>query len=92
MTIELHEMTIKDSVVRDKLLEYLEKVKRYPGFDYSMMLRIFVDDNKDFTAFESIKYRIQFTSYAHKIIDTIKSRYIMPDVSFTTFYEAIKRL
>ena len=89
MQISLSEMSINNSAVHSRLIEYLDKVKIYQNFDENMMLRVFVNNDKDFTAFEAENYRIQFTSYDHKLIETINSGYPSIRTSFKTFYDAV---
>lgn len=92
MNITINEMTINNEIVKGKLVEYLDKIKTYQNFDSNMMLRVFVNNDLDFTAFEAVDYRIQFTSHAHKIIETITSAYKIPLVPFSTFYDAVLSL
>ena len=89
MQISLSEMSINNSAVHSRLIEYLDKVKIYQNFDENMMLRVFVNNDKDFTAFEAENYRIQFTSYDHKLIETINSGYPSIRTSFKSFYDAV---
>lgn len=89
MKINLSEMTIKDKKVQGYLLAYLEKMARYDHFDAKMLLTVFVNSEKDFTAFEAKDYRLQFTSSAHKLIETIKSDKILEPVSY---YDFVKRV
>lgn len=69
--VPIGKVTFNDEKNRAKLLNYLERVGNYTGFDNDMLLRVFVDENNDFCAFEAIKYRISFVSTAHKLIDMI---------------------
>lgn len=92
MQISLSEMSINNETVRSRLLAYLDKIKLYQNFDTNMMLRIFVNQDKDFTTFEAEDYRIQFTSYDHKLIETINSGYPSIRTSFKTFYDTVLAL
>lgn len=87
MKIDFNEITIKNIKVAENLKTYLFKISNYQNFDPQMKLRIFVDKDKDFTAFESVDYNLQFTSSAHKISETIFSPY--PQIE-TTFYNLNK--
>lgn len=92
MEFALCDMTINNSIVYKRLLQYLDRVMHYQYFDFKMMLRVFVNKNIDFTAFEAEDYRVQFTSYDHKMIETIVSPYKYIKVPFNAFYDYVKGL
>ncbi len=85
MKINLDEMTLKDKVVLKYLDRYLDKMSKHPNFNEDMTLKVYVNNKKDFTAFECKDYRIEFTNPAHKLIETIKSNTIMDFVTFKDF-------
>ena len=92
MKIKLEEMTIKDEKVTGYLLAYLDRISRYEHFDSDMLLNVFVTSDNDFTAFEAKDYRLQFTSSAHKLIETIKSNKIIDSVTYDEFYKRVNQI
>lgn len=85
MTIELQQVTINSKKVLDRLTQYCERVSEYESYDPFAPVKIFVNQDKDFTAFESVDYNLQFTSNVHKLLETIKSPHIVKEVSFREF-------
>ena len=75
MKFELNEMTIADEQVNARLLEYLHRLMQYSRFDRYMVVRVYVDEQKDFCAFEAVSYKVQFTSNAKKLSALISSPY-----------------
>lgn len=75
MKFELNEMTMNEQKVTAKLLEYLNRLMQYSRFDRHMVVRVFVDEHKDFCAFESVAYNIQFTNNSKKLSMMITSPY-----------------
>lgn len=90
--LSLSDVTVNDTRTLDKLSNYLRNVSSYRYFDKAMQLRVYVDGEKDFTAVEAVKYRLAFTSTAHKLIDTIRSSYTVDLVSFQDFQDHIDAL
>lgn len=62
-------ITFKDEKNRSKLIKFLDRIGTYTGYDKDMNLRVFVDGDNDFCAFEAVDYRLSFLSTAHKIIE-----------------------
>lgn len=89
MKINLDEITINDEKVFSRLLDYLKRMTGYSNFDDQMPVRVYVNSEKDFTAFEAVNYRLSFTSSAHKLLDTIKSKYAPEVVPFSEFYNHV---
>ena len=92
MTLTLSEMTIRNEKVLSHLRTYLYKISSYSNFDEAMKLRIFVDSEGDFTAFEAVEYMLGFTSSAHKLSDTIRSRYTPLESDYRAFSNAVALL
>lgn len=92
MKCTLEEITVNSDRVYEQLMKYLDKLSAYPNFDRYMMFRLFINDDKDFTALEAINYRVEFTSFDHKLIETINSRYIVDPVSFTDLYRHLNSI
>lgn len=92
MKIDLNEMTIKDKKVQGYLLAYLERMSHYDHFDSDMLLNVFVTSDNDFTAFEAKDYRLQFTSSAHKLIETIRSNKMLEAVSYDDFLKRVRQI
>lgn len=92
MKIELNEMTVSDERIRARLLEYLGKVSQYKNFDENADVRVYVNNDMDFCAFEGVHYRIQFTSNLHKLNELIASEYNIEPVSFRDFKRHIMAL
>lgn len=89
MKLNLEEMTINDDKVFSRLLNYLKRMTTYNNFDDQMKVRVYVNNEQDFTAFECVNYKLSFTSSAHKLLDTIKSKYAPEVVSFSEFYQHV---
>ena len=89
MKFDLEEITLHDDKVFSRLMDYLKRMTAYSNFNDQMKVRVYVDSEKDFTAFEAVNYRLNFTSTAHKLLDTIKSKYAPEVVSFSDFYNHI---
>lgn len=92
MMLELDKVTVKSEKVLYKLKKYLDTLCQYDKFDTEQMMQVFVDSDGDFCAVESVKYRLNFTSPDHKMLDLIKSRYIVPYVPFSEFKAHISSL
>lgn len=92
MKISLSEMTINDKRVQGYLVVYLEKMSHYDHFDSDMLLQVYVTKDNDFTAFEAKDYRLQFTSSAHKLIETIRSNKILDYVTYDEFYKRVRQI
>lgn len=81
--VTLNEITFNDAKVLSRMVNYMNGLTgKFDYFDADMELNVFCDASKDFTAFESKKYRIQFTSNAHKLKDTIESPYTVETCTF----------
>lgn len=89
MNFAISDMTIQNPFVREHLLSYLDRIQTYPNFSQDMQLRVYVNQQRDFCAFESVDFRIQFTSSAHKMIEIIKSPYDNIIVPFHAFMRAV---
>lgn len=92
MKAELNEITCRDGKTLAKLYEYCGKLMGYSFFDPNMVVRVFVDDEKDFCAFESVTYRVQFTSNAKKLTTIAKSSYDPTICMFSEFRDHIGNL
>lgn len=92
MKITIEQVTVNDKKVLSKLKTYLDNIQDYNNFDPFAYVQVFVNKDRDFTAFESIPYRLQFTSTAHKLIETIKSPYVIDPIPFMDFNRHIKSL
>lgn len=75
MIFDIKKLTVRSKTVRFHLKNYLDKMQSFNEFSPDMNVRVFVDSQGDFTAFESVDYMIGFTSVAHPLADTIYSRY-----------------
>lgn len=91
-TIELNQVTIKSDKVRSHLLSYLDRIGGYKNFDENMSVKIYVDNKKDFTAFEAVDYMLTFSSSAHKMKDTISSKISVEPVTYREFYNHVAEL
>lgn len=92
MILELDKVTVKSEKVLYKLKKYLDTLCQYANFDKEQMMHIFVDSEGDFCAVESVKYRLNFTSPDHKMMDLISSPYIVPYVPFSQLKKHISSL
>ena len=92
MKINLSDVTINSSVVLKYLDSYLVKMSHHANFDENMLIKVFVNSRGDFTAFEAKDYRLEFTSSAHKLIETIKSTKILDYVTFKEFRSHVDAL
>ena len=92
MIITLEELTINDKKVQGYLLAYLERMSRYDHFDEDMLLQVYVNKDNDFTAFEAKDYRLQFTSSAHKLVETIRSNKMLEYVSYNDFLNRVREI
>lgn len=92
MKITLDQMTIKDKKVQGYLLAYLERIALFDNFDPEMELRVFVNQDKDFTMLEAKNYRLQFSSAAHKIFETINSGNYLDLVTYKDFYKRVQQI
>lgn len=92
MKISLSDMTIKDKKVQGYLLAYLDKMSRFEHFDSQMLLQVFLTSDNDFSAFEAKDYRLQFTSSAHKLSETIKSNNILDSVRYLDFVKRVRQI
>ena len=89
MKLNLEEMTITDDKVFSRLIDYLKRMTTYSNFNDQMPVRVYVNNEKDFTAFEAVNYKLNFMSSAHKLLDTIKSKYSPEVVTFSEFYNHV---
>ena len=90
MDLSLSDITINSPKVVEKLKSFLFTISNYRNFKYDMPLQVFIDKDKDFTAVESLDYNIQFTSSAHKLVDTIKSPFPAIQTDFRAFNNFVK--
>lgn len=90
--VKLSEMTIKSEKTREMLRVYLGRISGYKNFDQQMKVRVYMDAEKDFTAFEAVNYNLLFTSTAHKLLDTIKSPFFGQVVAFSEFVAIVDRI
>ena len=90
--ITLNDMTIADARVQRGIKVYLDKVFSYPYFDKYQIVRVYTDENGDFTAFESVAYKISFFSFAHKIKDTLDSPNPPMETDISSFYDIVSTL
>lgn len=90
MKIELNEITMNDEHMAGRLLEYLSRLKNYPRFDNYMVLKVYVDDDKDFCALEAVSYKIQFTNNAKKLSALISSQYDPIICNFDEVYSMVQ--
>lgn len=73
---EFPNVTFRDEKNRSKLINYLDRVGQYQGFDKQMDVMVYVSPDGDFVAFESVKYRIAFINTSHKLHDLIAESYM----------------
>lgn len=92
MKIDLKQVTVNSNKVLDRLTQYCERVSEYNSYDPFGLVRIFVNKDNDFTAFESIDYNLQFTSNAHKLLETISCPTTVKEVPFREFLEYLHQL
>ena len=92
ITHSLNDMRIADARVQKGIKTYLDKVMCYPHFDKFQMVKVYTDGNSDFTAFESVAYKISFFSFAHKISETLESPYEPIETDITSFYDRVVAL
>lgn len=71
------------------LARFLKIIKSYRDFDFNQSVRLFCNQNKEFTAFESVDYDISYLSRFHKFNETISSPYFIPPIPFSAFYELV---
>lgn len=72
---ELDSVIIADARVISGLKQYLDKCLSWPFIDKYQEILVYINADMDFTAFESIAYKVSFYSFAHKISETIRSPY-----------------
>jgi len=92
MKMDINEMTINSHKVLKTLVGYLDKVRTYDRFNPFDLVRVFVNSNGDFTAFEALDYNLQFTSSDHKITETINSNRIIDPIQFDRFFVRVEQL
>lgn len=85
MTVSLSDVTIRSPRVLDKLRHYVSNIEAYKYFDVNQHFKVFVNQEKDFCAVESVEYALQFTSQDHKLIETITSPFTVEPVSYADF-------
>lgn len=85
MTLPLSEVTVRSPRVRDKLWTYVCGIEQYRYFDLDQHIKVFVSPEKDFLAFESVEYALQFTSQDHKLNELISSPVNVDPVSYPDF-------
>lgn len=81
--VQNNKVTFSDEKNRSKLMLFLDRVGGYTNFDKDMKLRVFVDDNNDFCAFEAVDYQMSFVSTNHKLIDMISDWRIIEPMSIS---------
>lgn len=85
MTVNLEDVTIRSPRVLDKLRHYVSNIEQYKYFDINQHFKVFINDEKDFCAVESVEYALQFTSQDHKLIETILSHHSVDPVEYAVF-------
>lgn len=83
--MKLSDVTIRSPRVRDKLWNYVCGIEQYRYFDLDQHIRVFANPEKDFLAFESVEYALQFTSQEHKLNELISSSENVDPVSYPDF-------
>lgn len=92
LKIKYSDVSVNSDDVILQMFRYMSYVSRYNNFDFNQMIRIFCNSDGDFTAFESIMHRIQFTSNRHKLRETIMSNKIVENCKFIEWYKYITEL
>lgn len=92
MKINLTDMTVNSLKILNRLSAYLDSMIEHEWFKRDQLVQVYVNSEKDFTAFESVEYAFGFTSADHKLIETISSKYILDPVSFNDFRRYIQSL
>lgn len=92
MTIQLHEMSIKNERVLVQLRSFLDRVKSYVNVNDDMPVRVYVNSDGDFTVFESVSIALSYSSTDHKMIETIRSKYAPIKTDFKSFCDAVNLL
>ena len=90
--INLEEITVNSSRVHGRLLEYMARMMSYDFFDTNQFVRVYVDSEKDFIAFESLQYRVQFCNNEKKLLTLTSSAYAPIVVPFMDFMRAMQTL
>lgn len=76
-------ISFSDEKNRSKLITFLDRVGSYSNYDKDMALRVFVDDEGDFCAFEAVKYQLAFVSTNHKLVDVVSSWNVLEPVTIS---------
>lgn len=90
--IQRNKVTFSDEKNRSKLITFLDRVGSYSNYDKAMQLRVFIDENSDFCAFEAIDYQLCFVSTNHKLIDMMSSWSVLAPVSISELRSMIATL
>lgn len=92
LKVNLEDVTLNNSRVYGRLLEYMSRLMSYDYFDVNQEVRVYVDEVKDFIAFESLQFRVQFTSNDKKLVSLIMSPYEPLVCSFKELLRAMQQL
>lgn len=87
MKIGIRDVTCKDEKAYSHIIDYMMKISNYKNFDESMPVAVYVDNDRDLIAFESLKYRIQFVNNAHKLYEVINSSTSVDPVPYSDLKE-----
>lgn len=89
--ISVNDVVLNNATVKEKLLQYVDRLMSYDYFDQDQLIRIYVDDALDFIAFESVKYRVQFTSNFKKLTSLKCSPYEPVVCPFSEFAQVLQQ-
>lgn len=90
--ISVSDVVLNNATVKEKLLQYVDRLMSYDYFDHDQLIRIYVDDAMDFIAFESVKYRVQFTSNFKKLTSLKCSPYEPVVCPFIDFVQLVQQM
>lgn len=81
--VRTHNVTFRDEKNRSKLIKFLDSIGSYNSYDREMKLRVFVDDNNDFCAFEAVDYNLSFVNTTHKLVDMPTTWRVLEPISIS---------
>lgn len=85
MIVSLNEVKMADGKAYNRLLRLLGNVYTWKHFDDEQLCSVYVDNDCDLIAFESMTYRLQFVNNAHKVSDAIHTDKHVEPVKFRDF-------
>lgn len=92
MKIKIDDMTLNSTKVLKKLDGFLDNMESFSWFRADQAVQVYVTDDHDFIAVESVDYAWNFASSDHKLLELMLSATAVDPMPFKDFRHHVKKL